>query len=235
MLSEPGPRDRMIATNPKRKTFGKSYKNIQTVHATIQNSSVKLHTARFIGSAVILMATDRFAYILTARHNLYMQAGHDDAPDWDVHGATLATSFRTNVTIRYSSAFQLAVGGEPTNEAAIGAVKPITVTGAFTPWSYDVLLLRSTDAGLLAYARRNAVYSAFPTAAYVKTPSDFLDVSPGLAGRPTVFVQTGFGQIREAAKPRKGIAALPTDDDEISPRNKAGHLQYRVVRSEEHT
>lgn len=127
------------------------------VQKLILDASILLSTkdARFIASAVAFSADGTTAYILSAKHNLWVFAGAQCRPG--APPSTLTQGFQDNVAMFWGAA---AIGQKPRNMAPITT---ITFPVGNDSWDDDAMLLTSTDAALVAHILGNG---------YVKNRTD---------------------------------------------------------------
>lgn len=190
------------------------------IKAIIQNSSVKLSGgtpkgSTFTRSGVILCQRDSETWVLTAKHNLFIFNDKKDPPPWD---DDLLTPFRASAKIYYDE--KMAFGKEPTREAAITSIEPVFQNGTMD-WSYDVMIVKSKDAGLCQFAKSNAVYRE----ALATNQKDYLKKSRWYQSTSSrTFIVTGFGEPSD--KSDNGGTPLPRGE---AGGTKKGALQYRIA------
>jgi hypothetical protein len=131
------------------KAFGKLDTLLQK--SLLANSVLLLSTDNaFHGSALLFYADDAAAYVLSAKHNLYVQAGRQ-ADYRTTSPSKLAGGFMAAVRMYYGPT---ALGNQPTRDAKISA---ITYDGGADDWQYDVMLLASTDTAFRDFVAKNAL------------------------------------------------------------------------------
>lgn len=180
----------------------------------IQNSTIKLegqnergHTFRGSGSILCTDGTD--AWIVTAKHNLYIYGGHVDPPEWS---ADLVTSFRDRIEIFYDG--PMTFNKKPERKAAISEIQVVNMSEDH-PWDYDVMILKSRDASLRQFAVLNSPGKIRTSDyGYLTDHRKYL----GRAGQ--IFIQAGYGKVRETV----GSRTLPVEEPGTAAE---GGLQYR--------
>lgn len=222
----------MIMTEANEALFKSAVSNLPApIQTGLQNASVRLSGKTsggqtFTGSAVILYSDGTDVVLATAKHNLYVFAGQFDPPAWS---DDLVNSFRANVNVVYDNS--MSFGTMPTRTAALSGAFPVDAGGQprsnynQARWLYDVMILKSNDQNLMQFAANNHVVDNPIDGAdrgFVQKPGDYLR-----RGNQTVFIQTGYGNVRDTVGDVKKIT-LP------QPVNKAGSakdgsLQYRTT------
>ena len=167
-----------------------------TMRTAILNASVKLSgsTAKdtaFTGSGVIAYSSGGEVTIVSAKHNLYIFAEESDPPEWD---DTLATNFQKSVSIKYDGPMKFNM--DPARTAAITTVDPVTPDPQH-PWEYNVMILTSDDADLVAFASSNCVYDLNDNQADLNY---LLNENEYLKREGQTFIHTGYGSNRETAE-----------------------------------
>jgi hypothetical protein len=162
-----------------------------TLQATILANTVLLRSAdkRFTGSAVLFYQAYGTAYVITAKHNLYVLAGLT-APGTS-KPSDLSGAFQSKVSLFYNPS---SMGNLPTATAAITAIAfPGSGDGT---WTYDVMVLSTEDEAFATFVGTNAIIknqgNAQSLLGLLKVPTGKTTV-PALAKASYQYVQTGFG------------------------------------------
>lgn len=194
-----------------------------TVKARILNSSVRLKginpkKSDFDGSAAMLCTDGKTTFLVSAKHNLEVYWDSGDRPPMK----GIAESFSERVKIYYGANMQF--NAAPAQVAAIAEAVPVTI-GNEGVWDYDVMILKSTDPGLLQVCKANQIYpltndkqrEAYDAVATV----DRLYLSKTPAKESTAyFIQTGFGRVRDTVQGSQ-LPTMPAGP------GRHGGLQYR--------
>lgn len=168
-----------------------------TLKGTILANTVLLRSAdkRFTGSAVLFFQDGAgTAYVITAKHNLYVLAGLT-APGTN-KPSDLSAAFVKAVSLFYGPT---AMGNLPTTTAAITA---ITFPGSGdSTWTYDVMVLSTEDEAFVTFVGTNAIIknqgNAQSLLELLKIPAKKTEV-PALVKANYKYVQTGFGAGKDA-------------------------------------
>jgi hypothetical protein len=198
----------------------------QAVRTKMLDSSVKLTGTptsgggTFTGSAVILYEDGGTVTLVTAKHSLFIFDGKKDPPTWSDQ---LVADFQANVTINYGAGLADNSATASTAPAPLARVTPVN-QGAQSTWTYDVMILESTDAGLVTHAQTRSLYPSPPTYTpqvgnVLANATQYLSKSGG-----NLFVQTGYGNATDKAE---NTAETPMS---TAPKgtNTGGNLQYKT-------
>ncbi|MET0649131.1 MAG: hypothetical protein ABW208_21175 [Pyrinomonadaceae bacterium] len=194
------------------------------VKSRILNSSVSLKGKNpkktdFDGSAAMLCYKGNTTFLVSAKHNLEVYWEGGSRPPLN---QTLLDSFRQSIKIYYQASMQF--NAVPAQVAVISEVIPVKI-GSEGDWDYDVMILKSTDPGLLQVCKANQIYPLTDTKqkqAYdqvVKAGRLYLSKTP-VKDSTAYFIQSGFGRVRDTVEG----TSLPKDKP--GP-GKHGGLQYR--------
>lgn len=215
----------MLISAAKQTTFDEvlNKKLIANVKSRILNSSVRLKgnnkTSDFDGSAALLCYKGNTTFLVSAKHNVEVYADAGNRPPLN---QTLLDSFRQNIKIYYQATMQFNTA--PTQAAPISEVIPVRIDTEGV-WDYDVMILKSTDPGLLQVCKANQIYPLTDTKqkqAYDQVATVerlYLSKTP-VKDSTAYFIQTGFGRVRDTVEG----TSLPKDKP--GP-GKHGGLQYR--------
>jgi hypothetical protein len=201
-----------------------SSRSTSSLCTTLQNTSVMLSGTTpkgkgFTGSGVILYSDTDTAYVVTAKHNLYVFNDQTDPPaTWD---PTVVTKFQQAIKINYDG--PMAFGKAPGRSASISQVVTVDIPSPGT-WTYDVMILKSADSDLMGFAKVNNLY-----------PLDQADLNVVLNQQTYLqrnntqnyFIQTGFGFVRDTAS-NAAKTKLPLNPTGSTNQNQT--LQYRVTQ-----
>lgn len=217
----------MLISAAKQNTFNDLLnKTIDpNVKTRILNSSVSLKgknskQSDFDGSAAMLCFTENTTFLVSAKHNLEVYAESGNRPAMK----GIPESFTANVKIYYAANMQF--NTQPTQVAAIAETIPVTI-GSEGAWDYDVMILKSTDPGLLQVCQANQIYPLTNNKqkeAYDQIVTvDRLYLSKTTTqNTPAYFIQTGFGRVTDK------VEGTQLPKDKAGP-GKHGKLQYRVT------
>jgi hypothetical protein len=196
----------------------------------------------FTASAAPVMVKDGSAYIVTAKHNLTVWGQPEPEPnpwppdDWD---ESLLNEFKNRISIYYgqTNANDMALDSDPMggNWAKIRAIVPIwteTCTSTTNPWSYDVIVLESTDSGLRKWINTRCHR---PSLEKLKSLIDGFRNNEGAYLRPGYrkHLQVGFGTDFSTVTADSIVGGKLNVGDNVTTRRSsndyhAGHLQYRI-------
>ena len=191
----------------------------------ILNSSVRLkgnNTKSDVdASAAMLCWNGNTTFLVSAKHNLEIYLEKGNRPPLN---QTLLDSFRQNMKIYYQASMQFNTA--PTQAAVISEVLPVKIDDE-GDWDYDVMILKSTDPGLLQVCKANQIYpltntkekQSYDQVATVE--SLYLSKNPAKVNT-AFFIQAGFGRVRDPDT----SPPLPTGK---AGEGKWGGLQYRVT------
>lgn len=166
-----------------------------TLQATLRNATVHIDygTGQGVGSGVILNAgAGNKAYVLTAKHILYIFAGKK--PDETKPADLVTDDFLGKLKIYYAPP---ALPSKAASQAAVSAVKFLAEDDQ--TWSYDVMALEIDNAGFRTHVANNR----FLPAAVVNTYTPLFKVdnktqAVGLLDKNKyIYVQLGYGAGRD--------------------------------------
>jgi hypothetical protein len=163
------------------------------LQAALLANSVVLRSRdnRFTASGILFYAAayTAAAYVLTAKHNLYVQ-NPPETSYTDYTPASFTAGFIQNVQVGYGPA---ALGQAPATLVAINAIT--FPGGSDQDWTYDTMLLEVTDADFITYVKANALMKVQSDAQTVlnqiKAQANF--VRPALVKTKWKYIQTGYG------------------------------------------
>ena len=202
----------------------------------------------FLGSGVILRTSEeegkKVTEVLTAKHNFYIWAGHDDPPD-TLDRSDLA-AFEAALKIKYAKSVQgkrgdMTYDAKPAFDAAIDAAVPFYLAGQSdtdNPFNYDLLILRSSDENLFTYAQGITMDQA-KIDELVKSYKGMLKKFSFLTDKYDFF-QVGFGETKDEddaigqdGKPTGEKVEAPqlqvNDKDRESNGGTTQQLQFRMT------
>lgn len=156
--------------------------------AQIQQSSVRLTNGAFTGSGVLVINPDGVAGIITAKHNLYINAKKPTPTAWnDTEVNDLVVQFLTNLEVGYGDPNQ------PLKTQVLTLVNSdIEFHQGYGSWDYDLMFMAFKDSNLeiakyvKADSKHGIRYGTDDLAFYKKFPD------PGKSYN--LFV-TGFGDV----------------------------------------
>jgi len=191
----------------------------------LQNVSVMLKGGGFTASGVILYATGGEAWVVTAKHNLWVRADEKAPPDWE---DSLKDDFITNVKIYYDD--PMTFGDSPGTSADLTDIEIVNSGSSFS-WDYDVIILKSTDATMVAFATTNQLYDpttfTFGERSYLYTASKYLNKTQRTSTHNFIkFIQTGYGKTTDTLGTIKKTR-IPV---ETAGGNRFERLQYRFIQ-----
>jgi hypothetical protein len=211
----------LLSSTEETKSKAELLKIPEALRAIMQNMTVKLQgtstrSFTFRGSGAILGTDGTNTWVVTAKHNLYVNAGHTSPPAWS---DTLVTGFTSGIKIYFDTA--MAFGKSPTQSADITSITPITIASD-KPWEYDVMIVKSDNADLLRFAAANALGkpTSSELASYLQNSHQYLK------REEQIFLQCGYGAITERVR----TSVLPSGSKKGTA--KEGDLQYRATLPE---
>ena len=192
----------------------------------IMNSSVRLFgnsltQSDFTGSGVMAYSAKGETTIVTAKHNL---STFGDLTDPATMDTSLIDAFKNKIRIYWDAPMEFNL--RPKRSAGISEIIPI-IPDAQRPWEYDVIILKSRDPDLAIRAQIWSVYSPSYNpldSIYLSDQRQYLG-RKDKAKRDQLFIQTGFGAVREKAEDGKNTV-MPVAKN--IGENTEGCLQFRV-------
>jgi hypothetical protein len=194
-----------------RKTFQEKFEKLNPAAKEIlMGSAVSLNAPGFQGSGVLFMINDgaTMAYILTAKHNLRL--GKPLVPKQTPAPSRMVDAFTKAVTVRYGA---VNFKDRPTSTGSLehgpnnGGNNFIFGNASQDNWAYDVMMVQSSDAGLINHAKKFAPVKNFEALnGLISTLSE-----PGLALKRTAkrtFWQIGFGYSDDKSKTGDKVLGL---------------------------
>ncbi len=190
ILSKDSPKQKKRTAQKGEASISKEFfEGLGQIKSQILKSSVFLKKGEFTGSGVIFYADDTAAYILTAKHLLYLAAGQKSRPA-DTTPADLCDQF-SSVTLSYDPSDW---GERPANSAPVASVN---LDGCDDQnWEYDVMVLTVDDATFLTYAQENQLVTSSNKNDYsqqLKAGSGNAASIPALKVAQYDFIQVGYG------------------------------------------
>ncbi len=148
----------------------------------IERSSVCLRNGRFVGSGTLVKDSEGIAGIITAKHNLYVNAAAEQPIDWDdtqVNDRVYA--FLTDLVVHYSD----------TTQELTPTTSDIEFRAGYESWDYDLMFISfKADLPIRTYVNSDASHRI----AYGERDLGFY--RHNMVGK-TVFV-TGFGDVMDS-------------------------------------
>ena len=232
----------MIVTKEVQRRFAKVWKGLdEKLRTAMELASVKLAKGNGepVGSGVLLYfkapENTETAYVITAKHLLYTYRGEKDRPE--AAPRDCVDRLAGDCYVHYVT--------EPGGRFARARVTGVVLLGEKTEtageWTYDVMLVTSTDTHLVEHAKSNWIAGlnaghVYPT--IVKGESIFLSRKAKAGYDEITLVQTGFGKVseklkkedkksgRKQRKPEEETLTLPVGS---SGNYKEGAFQFRIA------
>lgn len=176
-----------------------------TAKAELLKTTVLLHSDQAFASGVILGVDDTKAYILTAKHNLFILAGQVTPVDKRTGNPktpgdyTIDDYGRFGIQIGYKPTGLLLAPEDPpkTSTVKVSGFNFLGVDDSSTSWSYDAMLFECTNTDFYTYVNTNR----FIKHANYEEYSKALDRSKGkyqlLDRRLLDHIQLGYGKARD--------------------------------------